>query len=33
LYQDKEVRKKSNINGESTFKDSRLELSGFYRKD
>jgi hypothetical protein len=33
LYQDKEVRKKSKINEENTFKDSVLEISGFYRNE
>ena len=30
LYQDKEVIKKGRINEENTFKDSVLEISGFY---
>jgi hypothetical protein len=33
LYQDKEVRRKSKINEENTFRDSVLEISGFYSND
>jgi len=32
-YQDKEVRKKSKINEDNTFKDSVLEISGFYSNE
>jgi hypothetical protein len=32
-HQDKEVRKKSKINEENTFKDSVLELSDFYNSE
>jgi hypothetical protein len=30
LYQDKEVRNKSKLNEENTFKDSVVEISGIY---
>jgi hypothetical protein len=33
LYQDKEVRKKRKMNEEDTFKDSVLEISGFYNHE
>ena len=32
-YQDKEVRKKSKINEDNTYKDSVLEISGFYSNE
>jgi hypothetical protein len=33
LYQDKEVRMKSRINEENTFKDFGPEISGFYNRE